>query len=143
MSRRIFMMVIVALTFVVVTLLLIRFSQSIQTAQQTSQGLLNVVLTVLEILAIIFILVILHDYLRAHRPHRLLFEGVSNEPKLISPVNSPTDLNTLAKEELIHQFLIIYYELQSFIQQAERQRRIDSLRYQLEPADHTTHTLSF
>ncbi len=142
--RRILMMVMVVLTFVGVTLLLMQFSTiKITDVQQTSQGLLNVVLTTLEVVAMTFILVILHDYLRARRPHRLLFEGVSNEAKLISPENSPTALNTLVKEELIHQFLIIYHELQSFIQQAERQRRIESDRDQEEPADQTPRTLSF
>lgn len=143
MIRRIFMMTVVAITFVLVTLLLIKFSGGIESAQHTSQQLFEVILTVLGILGIVFVLIILHDYLRAHRPHRLLFEGVKNEAKLTSAENSPADLNTLAKEELIHQFLIIYYELLSFIQQTEKQIRLESDRSPEACTDKTTCTSAF
>lgn len=140
MIRRILMTVVVAITFVVFTLSLITFLPGIR---ETSQGLLDVILAALEIVAVTFILVILQDYLRSRRPHRLLFEGVSNQGQLASAENAPTDLNTLATEERIHQFLIIYYELQSFIQQAERQRRIESDRSQEGPADRAIHSPPF
>lgn len=126
MARRIFMMTVVAITFATITLLLISFSTGVHTAQETSKVLLDFILAALQILAIVFVLIILHDYLRTRRPHRLLFEGVKNEAKLTSAENSPADLDTLAREELVHQFLIIYYELQSFIQQAEEQSRLES-----------------
>jgi hypothetical protein len=143
MARRIFMMVVVTITFAVITALIIYSSSGVDNVQKTSQGLLNAILAVLEIVVIIIILIILHDYLRSRRPHRLLFEGVSNQGQLASAENAPTDLNTLAKEERIHQFLVIYYELQSFIEEAERQRRIESDRSQEGPADRTIRSSPF
>ena len=140
MIRRIFMMVVVAITFTVITVLIIRYSP---TPWEASKGLLDGILAALEIVAVISILIVLHDYLSSRRPRRLLFEGVSNQGQLASAENAPTDLNTLAKEERIHQFLIIYYELRYFIEEAERQRRIESDRSQEGPADRTIHLSPF
>ena len=86
-----------------------------KTLVEILNSLAGLFLLIAELCAIVIGIVVLHSYFRYRRPYTFVFEGFSNAAKLAETAQEPIDINSLAQEELEHQFRVIYRQLREYI----------------------------
>jgi hypothetical protein len=81
---------------------------------QRENLLIAIILSLLEIFGIIIVISLVHQSIQYRRPRRFVFEGFSNASQFADNQKQSIDLNSLAREEIIFQFQIVYHELQKY-----------------------------
>ena len=119
------MVLLVIVLVVVVTVPFIIWGETrFATFSHEETGITTFLLASLELIGLVvsiaIIVFILYQYIRYRRPYRLVFDAFSNESTLVKNGDKPLNLSILAKEELVHQFKIIYREIKIYKNQSDR-----------------------
>jgi hypothetical protein len=116
MKRILAMVVLIIVLVMVVTIPFIIWGETgFASFSHKETGITSFLLASIELIGLVvsiaIVVFILYQYIRYRRPYRLVFDAFSNESTLGKNGDKPLNLSILAKEELVHQFKIIYREI--------------------------------
>jgi len=143
MRRFLAMVALIILLVVVVTVPFIIWGETRYASfSHQETGITDFLLASLELIGLVvsiaIVVFILYQYFRYRRPYRLVFDAFSNESTLVNKNgDKPLNLSILAKEELVRQFKIIYYELKEYRKQSVKKKQdvevqVDDVLYSME-----------
>lgn len=121
------MLLIIALIVVVIVPFIIWGETRFATFSHQETGITSFLLASLELIGLVIsiaiVVFILYQYIRYRRPYRLVFDAFSNESTLFKNNDKPLNLSILAKEELVHQFKMIYREIKVYKNQSDKRNQ--------------------